>query len=250
MVGESPTGIDLLTPVGEVRVLAVLLRDHRRGSACSCRRRCPGPSESPWKPLQIRDAELRHEVRVLTERAGLTRPARLGRQVERRVQGGADADGGILLAGDVGEAPHRLRVAQRSEAERLGPLREGPGGEGDADVLDEGVPRVRRDRHRYAVWRALGERLHRVAPPGRQSRVAEGVHVEVAEVLVEHHGARRGLADGARLLDHRPVRPRLDDRLEHQTDLLRQGESAQRGPRPAPPPGAARPRRGPCGRCR
>jgi hypothetical protein len=143
------------------------------------------------------------------------------------VQRGTDADRGILLPGDVGEAPHRVRVAQRREPERLGPLREGAGGEGDPDVLDERVPRVGRHGHGYAVWRALGERLQGVAPPGRHARVVERVDVEVVEVLLEHDDASRRLADGTRLLEHRSVRAGLDDGLEHQADLLLEGEPTE-----------------------
>ena len=57
----------------------------------------------------------------------LARPARLGGEVDLRVQGDADADGEVLLAGDVGEALDELLVADRGEAERLGPLRERAG---------------------------------------------------------------------------------------------------------------------------
>ena len=56
------------------------------------------------------------------------------------------------------------------------------------------------------------------------ARVAERVHVEVGEVLVEHDRARRRLADGARLLEERAVGTRLDDGLEHQADLLLERE--------------------------
>ena len=167
MVGETPTGIDLLAPVGEVRVLAVLLRA-AAGEVLARARHAARTERIPLEALEIRDSELRHEVGVLAERAGLARPARLGREVERRVQRGPDADGDVLLPRDVGEASHRVRVAQRREPERLGPLRERPGGEGDPDVLDERVPRVGRHRHGYAVRRALGERLQGVAPAGRR----------------------------------------------------------------------------------
>jgi pimeloyl-ACP methyl ester carboxylesterase len=57
--------------------------------------------------------------------------------------------------------------------------------------------------------------------------VVERVDVEVAEVLVEHDRARRRLADAARVLEHRPVRSRLDDGLEEQADLLLEGESTE-----------------------
>ncbi len=48
---NRPPGLDLLAPVGEVRVLAVFCGPPP-GSACSCTRHCPALSESPWKPLR------------------------------------------------------------------------------------------------------------------------------------------------------------------------------------------------------
>ena len=186
-----------------------------------------GAERLPLEALEVGDAELGDELGVLPEGAGLAGPARLGREVERRVQRGADPDGDVLLPGDVGELAHGVGVAQRGESERLGPLRERLGRERGAGVLDERVPRVGRDRHRDAVRRPLGERLQVVVPAGRHPGVVEHVHVEVGEVLLEHHVARRRLADRARALDDRAVGARLDDGLEHQTDLLLEGQPAE-----------------------
>ena len=168
MVGESPSGIDLLAPVGKVRVLPVLLRP-AAGEVLPRAGDARGP-RAPLETLEVGQPELGDEVGVLAERAGLAGPPRLRREVERRVEGSADADRDVLLPRDVGERPHGVGVAQRGEAERLGPLREGARGEGDPGVLDEGVPRVGRDRDRDAVGRGLGDRLERVVPPGRQTR--------------------------------------------------------------------------------
>jgi hypothetical protein len=61
------------------------------------------------------------------------------------VQGGADADGAVLLPRDVGEPAHRLDVVDRRQSETLRPLRERAGGEAHAGVLDERVPRIGAD---------------------------------------------------------------------------------------------------------
>ena len=122
MVSEPPTGIDLLAPVGEVGVLAVLLRA-TAGEVLARARDAARSERIALETLEIGDPELGDEVGVLAERPGLSSPARLGREVERRVQRGTDADCGVLLSRDVGEASHRVRVAQRREPERLGPLR-------------------------------------------------------------------------------------------------------------------------------
>ena len=143
------------------------------------------------------------------------------------MQGGADADRGVLLPGDVGEAPHRS--ASRSAAS--------PSGSGHCEKApaEKETPTFSMNACRGSVETVtgmpcgvlLGERLQRVAPPGRHARVVERVDVEVVEVLLEHDGARRRLADGARLLEHRAVRAGLDDGLEHQADLLLEGEPAE-----------------------
>ena len=184
----------------------------------------PGPSCVLLEPLEVGDTELGDDVGVLTERARLPGPPWLGREVQRRVERCADADRAVLLAGDVGEPAHRRRVAQGSQAERLGPLREGARGEGDTGVLHEGVARVRGDRDRYAVWRLFREGLERVVPASGHARVVERVDVEVGQVLLEHDDRRRRLADHARVLEDRAVRAGLDHGLEHQAGLLRQRE--------------------------
>ncbi len=219
VVREPATGVDLLPPVREVRVLAVLLRTPA-GEVLGGARHAARPEGLLLEPSKVCEAELGDEVRVLAEGAGLPSPPGLGRQVERRVQGRSDADGDVLLPCDVRELPDGVDIAQRGEAERLGPLGERLGGEGHPGVLEERVPRVGRDGDGDAVRRALGQRLERVVPPGGRPGILERVDVEVRQVLVEDHDARRGLADPPGVLEHRAVLAGLDDRLEHQAGLL------------------------------
>ena len=133
MVREATAGIALLAAVGECassRPAAAL----RRGSACWCRPRCSGRAGRMEAP-QIGHAQGGDQITVLTEGAGLAGPARLGRQVEARVQRGADPDRDVLLTGDVRERGDQAFVAQRREPERFGPLGEAAGGEGGSRVL-------------------------------------------------------------------------------------------------------------------
>jgi hypothetical protein len=150
VVGEPVARVDLLAAVGEVGVLPVLLRAAAGEVLADARDRVRS-ERIPLETKQIGDPELRDEVWVLPEGARLPGPARLGGQVERRVQRHPDADRDVLLSRDVAELAHEVGVAQRREPERLRPLRERLGGKGRPRVLDERVPWVGRDGDRYAV---------------------------------------------------------------------------------------------------
>jgi len=78
-----------------------------------------------------------------------------------------DADGAILLTGDVAEAPHQSGVADGGEAKRLGPLREPVGLVARAGHVPEVVARVRADRDGNAEPTALGDRLESVVLGGK-----------------------------------------------------------------------------------
>ena len=120
---EAAAGVDLFAAVGEVRVLAVALRTAARevlGGAGNAVR----PQLVALEPLEVFHDVLRAELRVLPESSRLPAPARLGGQVNGGVQRRADADGGVLLAGDLGEAADQVGTADCGQADRLGPLRE------------------------------------------------------------------------------------------------------------------------------
>ena len=206
VVGEPPAGVDLLAAVGEVRVLAVLLR----AAAGEVLARAGDAARSELvllEALEVGHTQLGDEVGVLTERARLPRPPRLGREVERRVQRGADADRDVLLPGDVGEAAHRRprRAARPGRAARATARRR---------LAEKETPAFSMNACRGSVeivtgmpWgvcsaSACSALCHRAAIRG----VLERVDVEVAEVLVEHHHAGRRLADRARL-PRGPSRP-------------------------------------------
>ena len=122
---ELPTGIDLLAPIGEVGVLAVQLRaaagevfDHRRDRL--------GPKGLPLEPADVGSAELSRQCGVLTEGLKLTRPARLGRQVDLRVQSRAQANRQVLAAGNVPELLNELGVAGRCDRNAESRVLRGP----------------------------------------------------------------------------------------------------------------------------
>ncbi|MBD8545172.1 hypothetical protein IFT82_00285 [Sphingomonas sp. CFBP 8760] len=96
---------------------------------------------------------------VRSEGAGATRPARFGERVGLGRQCLMDAGGAIFAARDIGETPHQGRIAQRGEAQRLGPLRIAAGpGTGPDDGL-EMVSRIRTDRQWNAETGTRRDRL-------------------------------------------------------------------------------------------
>ena len=219
VVLEHPARVVLLAAVREVRVLAVALGS-AAGEVLRRARDRLRPERVALEALQIRGRDLRYALGVVAERLRLASPAGLGRQVDLRVQRRTDADGAVLLPGDVGEGADDLEVVEGSEAHRLRPLREGPGREGDPGVLDERVARVGADRHGDAVRRLLGQPLQVVAPAGAGPCGRDVVHVEVAHPLAEDHRRGRRLRDRSGGLEQIAVVAELDDRLEHQARLL------------------------------
>src|SRR5699024_114671 len=94
-----------------------------------------GQRRTALEPVEIGQPQTRDQLRVLTERAVLARPARLGCEIEGGVKRRADADGEILLPSDVGELAYRLLIRQCTEAERLRPRGHMLGREGRPPVL-------------------------------------------------------------------------------------------------------------------
>jgi hypothetical protein len=84
------------------------------------------------------------------------------------------------------------------------------------------MARVGGDGDRYAVWGLLGKGLESVLPMRRGPGVLERMDVEVVQVLVLHHDARRRLADHPGLLQERAVLAGFNDRVEHEAGLLLQ----------------------------
>ena len=200
----TAAGVGGFRPVREMGVLAVA-DGAAAGEVLRRTRDAPWAEGRALHALQVGHAERRDDGRILPEGLGLPGPARLGGQVERRVQGGAEPDGGVLLPGDVGEATHQVGVAQCGETEHLGPLREGTRREAGPRVLGEGVAGIGGDGHRDAVRGGLGEFLQRVVPAGGAACVAQLVHVEVVHQLAGDHRGGRRLADGSRALHQRPL---------------------------------------------
>jgi hypothetical protein len=122
------------------------------------------------------------------------------------VQGGADADGAVLLPRDVGEPAHRLDVVDRRESETLRPLRERAGGEAHAGVLDERVPRIGADVTGTPCG-VCAARAWVVVPDRRLPGGADGVHVEVRQVLAAHDRGRRRLRDAPGASSSSPSSP-------------------------------------------
>ena len=164
VIFETPTGVDLLTPVREVRVLTVELRSAAREVLGHRRHRARTEITAQLEALDVRGGHLGHERAVVAEGVELAPPARLGAQVDLRVQAGADPDRQVLLTGDVGELADALGVLQGRQPQRLGPGGHGAGSEGCAAVLGEGVPWVGAHRDGDGVRGAGGKLLQSVGP--------------------------------------------------------------------------------------
>jgi hypothetical protein len=95
--------------------------------------RQPLPLEAP----QIGGDQALGGLGGLAEPPGGACPARLGREVDLRVQGTADSYREVFLPGYVGESLYQFRVADGAEAESLRPLGESTRRERRADVLRE-----------------------------------------------------------------------------------------------------------------
>ena len=167
------------------------------------------------------------QIEVLAERAGDARPPRLGGDVGHRVERDVDADGAVLLPGDIAEAAHELLVPRRREPDRLGPLRERAGRPARRRVLVEGVPRIGRDRHRDAEPRRFRQLLHAVVPLGRPAGIRRRIDVEMVEVALGDEPRRAVAAEDGRAVQQLSVAADEDRRVEHQTGLLLERHARQ-----------------------
>ena len=123
VVFEAPAGVHLILAVGEMGILAVGLRAAARKMlehAGDARR----AELLALEAADVRGRQATDQLEVLAERAADACPARLGGHIGHRMQGDVDADGAVLLAGDLAEAAHELLVARRGEPDWLGPLGE------------------------------------------------------------------------------------------------------------------------------
>ncbi|GJD03055.1 hypothetical protein ColKHC_11880 [Colletotrichum higginsianum] len=227
VVVEVVAGIRLVLAVGEVGVLAVLHRT-AAGEVLGDGRHAVGAQLFTLEALDVLDEELAGEVGVLAPGVAQAGPPRLGGEVDLRVQRGPDADGDVLLAGDLGELPDQVRVPQGGEAEGLGPLGEDAGAEAGADVLGEAVAGVRRQGDGDAEAGVEGALLDEVDELGDLPRVDDVAdEVEVRHVLLADHvvgavapGRRVAGVEGA-------VGPLLQLRLEELAGLFLDGHAAE-----------------------
>jgi hypothetical protein len=120
------------------------------------------------EPFDVRAHHPAREVGVLAEGAIDAAPPWLGREVSLWRQRHLQAHGAILAPRDVAELPRQRRVADRREAERLGPLREAPSRDARAQHVLEVMTRVGADRDGDSEPRSLGDLLQHVALRGER----------------------------------------------------------------------------------
>ena len=172
---ELSAGIDLVAPVAPVRVFTVLLRT-AAGEVLRHGRDRTDAERLTLEATDVGGGKATGQLGILTERRGLTRPARLGREVDLRVQCDTQTHRRVLLPCDVGEALDELLVADCGETDRLGPLREGTGHDRGPRVVAERIARIRRERHRDAEARRRGGPLQCVVPFGELTGLGGGSH--------------------------------------------------------------------------
>ncbi len=227
VIGELATGIDLLLAPGIVRIQPILLGagpgevlDHGDDALLA----------NALAPLlEALDVGLDQglgELVVLAEGAIDAAPTRLGREIRLGREGLVDADGTILLAGDVAEALHQGGVADGGEPQGLRPLGEGAGtNAGSLGIMGEMVAGIRADRHGNAEPHPFQEGLQGVVVLGDGRGIPghagdEGIHTIGAQHLV--HGVE---VDPPLCVQHQGT-------VHHQPRLLGQGEPAHQIPGP------------------
>ena len=190
---EVAAWIGLLRAIGKVRVAAVFLRS-ATGKVLGCAGDALRSQLVALEAADIGGGQAGCQQRVFTEGAVDAPPARLGGEVDHRVQGGAQADGEIFLAGDIGELLHQLRVADGPQTCRLGPLRKTGRADHGAHLLVEGVARVAGHGDGDAQPRFCRQPLQLVQPLSRLDRRRRTNQVEMHQLLVQQL-ARRGEAE-------------------------------------------------------
>jgi hypothetical protein len=225
VVFEAPAGVNLLATVREVRVLPVALRPatgKMLGHARHAGRRNPLALKAP----QIGGDQAFGGLGGLAEPPGGAGPARLGREVDLRMQGSPDSHREVFLPGDVGESLYQFRVADGAEPERLRPLGESIRGEGRAYILRERVTRVGIERDGYAERGLRGHVLQQIVPARRVARAGQPQRVEMVHALVAGKGAGR-VREMLLTLHDVAVRSRLQNRHHHEAGLVIQGHPGQ-----------------------
>src|SRR5690606_19684113 len=123
VIVEVLARVDLLASVGEVRILAVLLRT-AAGEMLGHARDGPGAEFASLESANVGAHQLAGEIGIFSERAVDPRPPGFGSEIGHRVQSAANADRHVLLPGDIAESLNQRRISRGSESERFGPLRE------------------------------------------------------------------------------------------------------------------------------
>jgi hypothetical protein len=173
------------------------------------------------------------QARVLAERLAEASPARLGRDVRRRMVGAADSHGHVLLRGDPRELLDQGGIASGREAERGRPLRERARRFRDPESCADAVvvARVRHEEDGRPQAAGLGHLLNGVEPRRHRPRVRVLAVDELNDVpLVQRvRRSRRDQRDGSaaegvgpidRLLADRAARTHRQGRPHHQSGLL------------------------------
>ncbi|MNF55932.1 hypothetical protein D3C84_374080 [compost metagenome] len=163
---------------------------------------------------------------VLAEGAVDAAPARLGREIRLGGEGLVNADGPVLLAGDVAKALHQGGIADGGEPQGLGPLGEGPGAyAGGVGIMGEVVAGIRAHRHGDAEPHPFQQGLQPVVVVGDGRRIPRHAGDEGIDAILAQHLVHGGEVDPPVCVQHQGA-------VHHQARLLGQGEPAHQIPGP------------------
>ena len=139
---EVVAGINLLAPVFEVRIFAILLW----AAAGKMFGHARNALRSQLASLEAADISLgqpRRQLIVFAKSTVDPCPAWFRCQIGHRVQRGAQTDGEVFLPGNIGELRYELFIADGGQARSFGPLRESLGRHMRARIHGKAVTRIR-----------------------------------------------------------------------------------------------------------
>ncbi len=227
VVSKLAAGVDLLLAPGVVGIQPVLLGtgpgevlDHGDHALLAY------PLAPLLEALDVGlDQGLGEQV-VFPEGAVDAAPARLGREIRLGREGLVDADGTVLLTGDVAKALHQGSIADGGQPQGLGPLGEGPGTDaGGVRIMGEVVAGIRAHRHGDAESHPFQQGLQGVVVCGDGRRITGHAGDEGVDPVLAQH-----LVHGREVHPPRPVQHQ--GAVHHQPCLLGQGEPAHQIPGP------------------